>query len=350
MVSERLVRNDELDLTELFKGLWKQKLLILLCTAVVLLAAVAYAWTIPPSYEAKMFIQPPSQSDIGNLNYGRGGDSNLEVLRVKDVYDVYLRCLQSESLRWELYRSVYMPSLTQEQREGPQNAMFARFSKSLVVAQASKDDPTRFSVTATVTDPQQAAQWVTAFASRAGEQARDEVLKNVKSDATIKADNLQKQIDAQQASSRKEREDEIVQLKEALRVAKSIDLEKPPIISGKLAAEVSAGMDHSLMYMRGSKALEAEIDNLQARQSDDPFIGNLRQKQESLAFYRTLEVDPASIKVYRQDGIVEVPDRPVKPRKILIVALGLVLGFGLGIFLAVLRFLIVDKANDRRAV
>ncbi|WP_232239737.1 LPS O-antigen chain length determinant protein WzzB [Pseudomonas alkylphenolica] len=339
-----------MDLTELFKGLWKQKLLILLCTTVVLSAAVTYAWTTPPSYEAKMFIQPPSQSDIGNLNYGRGGDSNLEVLRVKDVYDVYLRCLQSESLRWELYRSVYMPGLTQEQREGPQNAMFARFSQSLVVAQASKDDPTRFSVTATVTDPQQAAQWVTAFAARAGEQARDEILRNVKSDATIKADNLQKQIDAQQASSRKEREDEIVQLKEALRVAKSIDLEKPPIISGKLAAEVSAGMDHSLMYMRGSKALEAEIDNLQARQSDDPFIGNLRQKQESLAFYRTLEVPPSSIKVYRQDGIVEVPDRPVKPRKMLIVALGLALGFGLGIFLAVLRFLIVDKANERRAV
>lgn len=350
MVSERLVRNDELDLTALFRGLWRQKLLILLSTAVVFLAAVAYAWTVTPIYEAKLVIQPPAQSDIGNLNYGRGGDSNLEELQVKDVYDVYLKCLLSESLRWELYRSAYMPNLTQAQREGPQNAMFAQFNRSLVVASASKDDPSRFAITATVADPQQAVQLVSAFASTAGERAKAEVLKNIKSDATIKADNLKKQIEAQQASSRKEREDQIVQLKEALVVAKSINLEKPPIISGKLAAEVSAGMDQSLMYMRGSKALEAEIDNLQARQSDDPFIGNLRQKQESLAFYRTLEVDPESIKVYRQDGIVEVPDRPIKPRKVLIMALGLVLGFSLGIFLAVLRFLMMGKASHRHAV
>lgn len=350
MVSERLVQNDEVDLTELFKGLWRQKLLILLCTAVVFLAAAVYAWQAKPVYEANLIVQPPTQNDIANLNFGRGTESGLEVLRVKDVYDVYLKHLQSESLRWDLYQRLYVPLLTEAQRQAPQNALFARFSNSLVIAPVRKDDPTRFSITASLGDPQQAVDWVKAYAALAGDKAKEEVLKNTRSDAMIKAENLQKAIDRHRTSSSKEREDQIVQLKEALRVAKSIGLEKPPIITGKLAAEVSSGMDSSLMYMRGSKALEAEIENLESRKSDDPFIRNLRQSQESLAFYRTLEIDPATVAVYRQDGIVETPDRPVKPRKLLIMALGLIVGLGLGIFVALVRFFLVEKVASRRTV
>ncbi|MNJ19136.1 Chain length determinant protein [compost metagenome] len=350
MVSERLVQNDEIDLTEVFKGLWRQKLLILLCAVVVFLAAAGYAWKATPIYEAELIIQPPTQNDIANLNFGRGGDSGLGFLQVKEVYAVYLAHLQSETLRWELYRKLYMPSLTDAQRGGSQNSRFTQFSNSLIVEPVRKDDPTRFSITSNVADPKQAVEWVEAFAALASDKAKEEVLKNIKSDALVKADNLEKQIDHYRASSRKEREDQIVQLKEALRVAKSIGLEKPPIISGRLAAEVSSGMDSSLMYMRGTKALEAEIENLESRQSDDPFISHLRQNQESIAFYRTLEINPASVTVFRQDGIVDPPDQPIKPRKLMIMALGLVLGLGLGVFVALVRFFLSERMGSRRAV
>lgn len=347
---ERLIESDEIDLTELYKGLWKQKLLILLCTTIVFLAAAGYAWKATPIYETTLFVQPPTHNDIANLNYGRGGDSRLDMLTVKDVYDIYLKHLQSESLRWELFQSIYPPALTDEPRNGSQNALFGQFSRSLVVALSGKDNPARFSITATVPSPKDAVEWVTVYALKAGERAKEEVLNNIKSDAKVMASNLQQQIDSLQSSSRKEREDRIVQLKEALVVARSVGLEKPPIITGQLSAEVSAGMNGSLTYMRGSKALEAEIDNLQKRQSDDPFIDNLREKQERLAFYRTLEIDPASIVVFRQDGVVEMPDQPIKPRKLLILALGLVLGFAVGVALAFARFLLFEKFTPQRSL
>lgn len=90
-------------------------------------------------------------------------------------------------------------------------------------------------------------------------------------------------------------------------------------------------MGGALTYMRGSKALEAEIDNLQKRPSDDPFIEDLRQKQAAVATYRALEIDPSVVDVYRQDGDVNPPDQPVKPRKALILLFGVVLGGTVGV-------------------
>lgn len=340
---EHLVESDEIDLTKIYKGLWRQRLLILLCTLLVFSLSAVYAWKATPIYEAKFLVQPPTQNDISNFNYGRGGDSNLPLLTVKDVYDVYLKHLRSESLRLELFKSIYLPTVSGELLGTSQNALLGWFNRALDVSLTNKDDPTRFTITANVPSSKNAVEWVTSFALSAGERAKEEVLSNIKADATVKANNLQREIDRLQASSRKDRGDRIVRLKEALVVAKSIGLEKPPIIDGKLTVEATSGLDGSLDYMRGSKALEAEIQNLQTRQTDDPFIDRLRARQESLAFYRTLYIDPASVAVFRQDGEVAIPDQPIKPRKLLILALGLVFGLAIGISFAFIRVLLLEK-------
>ncbi|HGY9624962.1 LPS O-antigen chain length determinant protein WzzB [Pseudomonas putida] len=338
---------DEIDLFELIEGLWKQKVLILVTTVVVTAIAVAYAFLAKPVYEAKVFVQPPTQNDVSPLNYGRGGNTGLSMLTVKEVYDIYLRNLQSESLRREFFRSVYLPSLPADERGGSQDELYGRFQDVLSLELAAKETPNRFFVKANVSDPQQAAEWVVRYLEMAGRRGKAEVIRDVKADATIKANNLEQQIKAALESARKQREDQIIRLTEALRVAKSIGLEKPPIISNTLSGEVSAGMGGSLLYMRGAKALEAEIDNLRKRTSDDPFVSNLRQRQEALAFYRSLQIDPGVIQVYRQDGAIESPDKPVKPKKVLIIVLGGLTGVMLALLFAILRYLILDLSKRR---
>jgi len=333
---ERLNENDEIDLVELVKTLWRKKLLITVTTIFVTAVAGAYAFLATPVYEARVFVLPPSQNDIAHLNYGRGGESGLDRLSVKDIADVYARHLQSESLRRAFFQTVFLPTVGLEERNGSQDALYGRFNRLLGVAQVGKDAPARFSVTAKLPDPQQAVQWVTDYVQMAGNLAKSEVLKNVESEAMVKANNLQQRIYGAQDSARKQREDQIVQLKEALLVARSIGLEKPPIISygTNRASEFAADTEGPLTYMRGSKALEAEIENLQNRQSDDPFIKNMREQQAALSFYRSLKIDPVMVAVYRQDGIVEVPDRPVQPKKLIILVLGAVGGLVLGLLLA----------------
>lgn len=342
--------SDEIDLFELLGGLWRQKLLIILTAAIVAAMAVAYALLATPIYEAKVVVQPPSQSSVSQLNYGRGGDSGLAMLSVKDVYDVYLRNLQSESLRREFFRKVYIPSVPEAERKGSQDDLYSRMNSILTVAVTSKDTPSRYYIMANLPSAEQAAQWVVQYAQMAGEHAKREVTKDVRGDAMVKANNLEQQINAARESARKQREDRVKQLSEALKVAESIGLEKPPIISNSLSGEVSAGMDGSLTYMRGSKALRAEIENLRNRTSDDPFIARLRQREEAMTFYRSLQIDPGVIEVYRQDGAIELPDKPVKPKKLFIVVLGVVAGATLGLILAMVRdmWLMRQRRNDLR--
>ncbi|PKI25883.1 LPS O-antigen chain length determinant protein WzzB [Pseudomonas monteilii] len=343
---ERLSGSDEIDLFELLGGLWKQKVVIFLAAVIVSVIAVAYALLATPIYEARVIVQPPTQNDIAQLNYGRGGNSRLNVFSVKDVYGVYLRNLQSESLRREFFRKVYLPSLSEERRKGSQDALYNQFRDVLILGVVSKDTPDRFFVTSSQPDPGQAAQWVVHYVEMAGERAKKEIIQDARADALVKADNLEQQVRAERESARKQREDQIVQLTEALRVARSIGLERPPIISNSLTSEVSAGMEGSLTYMRGSKALEAEIENLRNRTSDDPFIAKLRQRQEAMAFYRMLQVDPAVVQVYRQDGAIESPDRPVKPKKFIIVVLGVIFGLGLGTVIGLVRHFWVSRLRN----
>lgn len=325
---------DEIDLFELIEGLWKKKLLIIAVAVVVTGLALAYVLLATPIYEAKVFVQAPSQNDIAQLNYGRGGESELEPFTVKDVSGIYSRTLQSESLRREFFRKYYIPSLSEERRSGSQDSLYNQFKSVLTLGVASKDAPDRFFVMAQLPDPRQAAEWVAHYVEMAGDQAKAEIIKDARVEAMVKADNLEQLVKASRESARKQREDRIAKLTEALKIARSVGLDKPPIISYGPSSEVSADMDGPLTYMRGTKALEAEIENLRSRTSDDPFIENLREKQESLNFYRSLRVDPAVVQVYRQDGALESPDQPVKPNKPMIVALGTIFGVLLGGFLA----------------
>lgn len=339
MLSEpqRPQRDDEIELFDLIQGVWRQKLWVGLVAAPIVAAGVAYALLATPVYEAKLFVGPPTQNDIAQLNFGRGADLGLAPITAKEVYDTHLQALQSENVRNKFFREVYLPSLSEKVRNGSRDGLYSEFNKVLTVTPAGKGASTRYAIIAAVPDPQQAAKWVVAYNELAAENAKREVLQSSRSDMLIKADNLQNQIDGAKRSARKEREDRIAQLKEALAVAKSVGLEKPPLISEPLSIQVSAGMGGSLTYMRGSKALEAEIATLEARASDEPFIDGLRPKQEKVTFYRELKLDPSVIQVFKQDGAVELPDQPIKPKKSLVVLLSLVLGLGAGSLTAVVR-------------
>ncbi|MBV4501041.1 LPS O-antigen chain length determinant protein WzzB [Pseudomonas shirazensis] len=329
----------EIDLVDLMQGVWHKKIWIVLVALPIIGVSLLYVILAPPVYEAKLYIQPPSQNEIAQLNNARGGDSGLPTYSVKEVYEIYLKALQSEALRKKFFRSEYLTSLNDDQRRGSRDALYSQFNSLLKVTQAGKDMPLRYVVTANLEDPKRAAQWVTTYVEMASVRAKHEVLTGTQSDILIMANNLERQIMSAQAGARKQREDRIAQLEEALDVAESIGLKKPSIITSNLPAEVSAGMVGSLTYMRGSDALRAEIDTLKSRISDDPFIPELRVRQEKLSLYRSISVDSSGVSVYQQDGTVEQPDKPIKPRKALILFIATIIGVSLGALAAIGRSL-----------
>ncbi len=332
--------NAEMSLQALIHSIWRRKWLILATAVLSTVLAAAYALTAKPVYEAKLFLIPPTQNDIANFNYGRTRDYDLVPLTIKDVYSIFIRILDSESLHHEFFNSVYLPTLSEEERKGSKDALYSRFSKMLAITLPLRDSGDQSAVAVQAADPDLAANWVQAYADRAGALAKDELIKNITTESQVRARNLLQQIDLIRGTGTQIRQDSITKLREALRVAEAIGLEKPPIITGNPSVELAGSMDGQLIYMRGSKALKAEIENLEARQSDDPFVHNLRDLQARYEFYQNLQVKPADVWVYRQDGDVSRPDSPIKPKKSLIVVLGLILGLMTGFAIAVILFLI----------
>lgn len=327
------------------RAILRQKFIILAFAVLGAVAAASYAFVATPIYEAKAFVISPTQNDIANFNYGRTRDAELTPYSIKDVYDIYIRRLQAESLRRNFFYKVYLPSLSETKRKSSQDVLYAEFSQMLRVVPPLKETSDRYLVVVQASDPEQARKWAAAYIDQAGDLAKKEMIRNLSIESEVRARNLEQQISSAREISRLAREDSIARLTEALRIAESIGLEKPPAITVSQSV-IAGGESGQLMYMRGSIALKAEIENIQARTSDDPFTDHLRELQAKYNFFKGLKTDATAVSVYRQDGDVELPDTPIKPNKALILVLGIVSGLILGLAVVLLRGFFTAKSKD----
>lgn len=331
-----------LDVHALVSTFWRQKIIILCMALLGTIIAATYAFLSEPIYEAKAFIMPPTQNDIEDLNYGR----KKPPLAVKDVYLVFLKNLQAESLRREFFKDTYLPALGKD--SDPKGLLYDKLSKNFLISVVGKDAADRYSIAILDADSSRAAKWVGQYTERAQELALQEINKNISGEFSVEARNLNQEIVSRREVGRKESEDSLVKLNEALVVAKAIGLEKPPIVSGgsKSSLNIAGKMDDELTYMRGTKALEAEIENLKSRKSEDPFIDKLRALETDYNFYMQLSGRFQTAKTFRMDGSVEVSGSPVKPKIPLIILVGLILGLMSGVVIALIRHsLLRDQDN-----
>jgi chain length determinant protein (polysaccharide antigen chain regulator) len=337
-------RNDEIDLVELFKALWQQKQIIIGVTLVVAVCAAAYAYLARPVYEARATVLPPFLSDIAAYNAGRNASTHvsLKPFSIEDVYAVYTRNLRSLSLRRAFFHDVYLPSLTEAARSAPEDRLWASFNEVLIVRAPDKQQPEMLEIKAEHEEPEQAAGWVNDFVARAASAAKDDMQRNVMSEIEARIRSTERRIASLRSTASQRRQDRIAVLQEALVVANAVGMIAPQVTAGRTSSnqELEEFVDGSLTYMRGAKAIEAELAVLEARKSDDPFIPELRRLQEELSFLNTIEIDPNAVAVFTLDSAAQEPQTPIKPKKMMIVALGFVLGGMLGVFVALIRVLV----------
>jgi len=343
-------RNDEIDLVELVKALWAQKLIIILVTLAGTVAALAYALLVQPVYEAKASVLPPVVSDIAPYNAGRSdaaepGQSPLKPFSPDVVYAIFSRNLRSQSLRREFFNDIYLPSLTEHERSAPQDRLWVRFNELVSVVAPDKQRPELLEVSVKQSAPDVAASWANELVNKASIASLRDMQRNVASELNTRINSIERRIASLRSIAQQRREDRLAILQEALVVANAVGLSSPQVTAGRTSSndELSEFIDGSLTYMRGAKAIGAEMQVLEARQSDDPFIPELRSLQEQLSFLKTIDVDPDNVSVFTLDSAAQIPETPIKPKKVLIVALGIVLGGMLGVFIALIRVLVRRK-------
>ncbi len=337
--------SSEIDLFAIARHVWSQKLFIVGVMILTTAAAIIYTLTITPVYEARSIVQPPMQSDVSSLNYGRGDSSGLPLVTVKDIYDLFLGELQSQSARYEYFSIYVLPQLKGGEGDTFKAEQFAIFDRAMSISVVSREFPDKILVIFESPDPLYAVDLVEKFPRFVAVRVKQAVVRNIEGAARNKANNIERKILEGQEAALNQRADEIARLHEALVIAQSIGLDKA---ISHFGSGGSGGVSDSLTYMRGSKALTKEIENLELRKSDDPYIPNLRQQQVGMKFYRDLDINSDTFDVYRQDGNAIPPTRPIKSRVMIVLVFGGGVGLILGTGIALLR--IPNRAHDLNKV
>lgn len=338
--------DDEIDLFELFQGLWQQKWLIAAITAVASVLALAVAFTTTPIYEASASILPPQQSNISNFNLGLA-EAGVNSFDVAGVYTLVKRSALSDELRREVFEKIYLPNLDGQDKKLNRQTLWSDFNKKFIVKQSpDKSRPELYIISVQGEDAALAASSVNDIMHMVESKTKAQMQANVEAEVVVKLNTAKQTISVMQAAAQKIRENRIVRLREALQVAEAVGLESPRVTAGKTSTdgELAEFVDGNLMYMRGAKAIRAELDVLESRKNDDPFIAELPALLNHIDFLERIIFQPANATVFSIDDIAEVPDQPIKPKKPLILALGILLGGMLGVFAALIRLMLIKRS------
>ncbi|NYT84326.1 LPS O-antigen chain length determinant protein WzzB [Pollutimonas harenae] len=342
--------SDEIDLRELLLTLWSAKVLIIAVTLLTTCAAAVYVFLSTPIYEAHVQALPPTQGGLAAYNMAnqlsgsavnaltqqpqqeQTPDNAIEALSTKDAYKVFLRHADSSSLRQAFFKNTYLAEYGSPSDEGQRQQLWKDFNKSLNIKRPQKPtDASLLTLSWQGADPQLIAQWANQYVNMAISAAQHELLQNLQSAVQLRLDSTQAQIDTLREVALIDQQSNMAQLKEALELAESIGLEDPPP-SGNLITSYTG----STSYLRGAKALRAELALITSRQDHDPYLSELPNLLRTQTLLKSIDTHP-SVSVATIDESATAPIDPIKPRKALVLVLGVVVGGMLGILAALLR-------------
>lgn len=344
--SEHYYYDDEIDLFELAEVIWAKKWLIVVSTFIFALLAGIYAYTASPVYQAEITIKPPTQQDIIEYNKSNYIDSKLPKFSRNEVFQLLLEYLNLDSLRREFFKERYLPHLNEKQLLNGEETLYRQFEEavSLKVVNA-KENPYDFVLSVNFGSAEVAAQLRDELLKKAIKATKADLKGTISSEILALADALKLEIDRLRSQAEAQRVDGIEQLSEALYVAKAVKLEQPAaFVSGKYSLANTPFNDGNPLYLQGSIALEAQIKALKERKNNDAHIPGIRKLETQWQKLSTLTIDENAAKVASYVDAAFVPERPVKPRKLVILAIGILFGGLTG----VVYVLLVHAISERK--
>ncbi|MCQ4294864.1 Wzz/FepE/Etk N-terminal domain-containing protein [Pseudomonas stutzeri] len=412
--------NDEIDLVELFRALWRQKILIGGIALLVTALAAIYAFMATPYFQTRTYLRPVPQSNLDQLN-----ETGIYKLTPEEAINRVAGGLSSYDNRLEFFMNnqELFPNVTKG--GGSLEQSFAEFNDEafeMLFPDPKRTDNRSAFVGLKLIYPQgvSGASVVNGFVAYVLDLERRAISDDVESLISNRLASLEKNIDAQRAnynaskeakiaklledaalkraqlkdelsSLREElktrRTNRIQQLSEAISIAESLGINKPTSPSG-MSESARGGTQvirtevtnrETPLYFMGTEALTAERDALAARKSDDfvepriaeiqselamlennreveilkgregedLYLTNLAQLREEAARLKGIKLDTERLRLVRLDQPALDSSKPIKPKKAMILALGLVLGGMLGIFVALVRSLAGRGAGQR---
>lgn len=412
IVQSQPLANDEIDLVELFRALWRQRLLIVGVTFAATLIAAAYAFLATPYYQTKTYLRPVPQSMLDQLN-----ETGIYKLTPEDALSRVASGLSSYDKRLDYFLSNQEMFQAIEPKGDSAEQAFADFNEQafeMLHPDPKKTENRSAYVGLKLTYPKgmEGSAIVNGFVDYVLELERKEIAEDLESlianrlasldmnmeaqranysaskeakiatlleDAALKRAQLQDELAALRAELKTRRNNRIQELNEAITIADSLGIRTPTSPSA-MAASARSGTQvirtevtnqEAPLYFLGTEALTAErdalknrtsddfvepriaeiqseltllennreVEILKAREGEDLYLTNLAQLREEASRLKGIKLDTERLRLVRLDQPALQSLNPIKPKKALILALGLVLGAMLGIFVALVRSL-----------
>lgn len=329
---------DEIDLVELFQGLWKQKLLIILFTCVVAAGAAVYAFLVTPQYEVQSLLRLTSIKELDELN--RTGVYKLKpseaLKQVGASLDSYTTRIAFFTENTQLIEPLHKPnrSLQQDIDELNDGGGF-----TILQPDPKKADNLAVFVGIQLRYPAgvDGVKIVNGLVESAIEQERERIAADLRGVVKSRVRELERQINTARAGYEAEKlfqiaqlsevdtlkraqlQDElkalrqelktlrmqrVTQLEEAARIARSLGIVKPSTRSSLGEEDRSNTVNGNVirtevsnqqlpLYFMGTEALEAERSALLQRRSDDftqPRVAQIQKELQLLENNRQIEV------------------------------------------------------------
>ncbi len=427
-------QKDEMSLNDLLGVLLKNKMIIFGITVIATVGAVIYALSLPIVYKAESTFLPPLGSDIQALNISGYqidsiGDDKLKTalidsdsFSINSVYKAFRKNLYSKEPRRSIFEKMGLLDIFEPKRDEKTDvkAIVVGFTDSFSVTTTgslSGDTVPTISLAMEGGDPELIAEIVNRVGSEVEQQTKTEIISNINAKIAAKINHLTREIKLLRDSVRQKRLDEI----ERLELANHIDIErinvriaiskkdlksrKQQIKDNKIkilkeAAMIARALNikysvfeqntqnmqnqlgtskfYDQLYDRGYKALEAEIEvitnresdnkfnpeisalqerlkslennltieQLKSRKNDDPFIESLRDVESELKRMKSIHIDPETVITAQLDQTAI--SKRIKPDRRLIVVIGSFLGLMLGIIGAFFSYFLEIQRKEEK--
>jgi len=334
-------RDDEISLVDMWRVFVARKVLVLLSLLVAIILASVYIFLAEPLYRAEAHLLPPQQKDIQSLMIDFRSKEELEMNRYTPdiVYKAFLKNLKSKGLRREFFDAHDLTGyyFADKPHTGADiDRIFDKKFDGNLRVQADKQDASYVVVSFGDPNPGLASQRLNQFIAFANERTVQQLLNNVNAAIWAEIERVRYQLASKLKLAAQRRHDRILGLQEALSVARALGIESSGSFSmaqDKEKAAIGINTAQIPLYMRGTKALEAEIAMLESRDSDEPFISGLRDLQEKRILLEGILIDRNKLAAVTIDTAARIPYQAEKPKGKLIFMFAAVFGVMAGIFL-----------------
>jgi chain length determinant protein (polysaccharide antigen chain regulator) len=341
VAQQRANNDDEIDLFDLIDDIWSHKRWVLAGLFATLILAGLYLFKAVPVYEAEAKVKSATAKDL--IEFSRPQLIDIYSIDVEDAFKSARSALLSTRYRKDFYVSklakikaltdTYDQELSLEQN-------FSIFSENFSISTSgSKDSESFVEIRLKSADAVFSSVLLNEFVEYALISRLNDSYETMLAavDGRIEALNYDANIMRKEYFGNKIRR--ILELKEAIKIAAAVGQEAPIYRNMDLV-----GGQRPPLYMLGSKAIKAEIKALESRENmakdlargEDHFIKNLPKLLLEIEALQALEVDSSKITLARIDEVAVVPVEPIKPRKLLIMAMALVGGLFIGLFMALI--------------